>query len=359
MSRAKYVRLAAVAAVAGLALAGCASGGGDADSTAAAGGDQKLVIASWGGAFTEATKTNLAEPFTAETGIEVEIVDAPGTQVTQMQQMVDSGDVQWDILDSLGAADAFYMYQEGLVQDLPEELHTDFVDVLGEGKVSDFGFTFANLGYVVACTDAVAECPDTLEGFFDPAAFPGNREIPGEYYSQLAASLVAASGQDSLADDIDLDAAIAQLEQVAPATTVWYTSGDQQEQVLRQGEADMGLIYSGRAQNLVDEGLPITVNWAGIYDPGYTAIATDAPHQDAAEQFMTWVADNPEAQAGFAEDMAYGVPSPEALALLDPEVAKTLADYPENFDKLTQQNFAWYLANKDEIDSAIRTVVQG
>lgn len=358
MSRTKYLRLTAVAAVAGLALAGCAAGS-DSGGDSASGGDEKLVIASWGGAFTEATKVNLADPFTEETGIAVEIVDAPSTQVTQMQQMVDAGDVQWDIMDSLGAADAFYMYQEGLIQDLPAELHTEFVDVLGEGKVSDFGFTFANLGYVVACTSAVAECPDTLEGFFDPAAFPGNRELPGEYYSQLVGALVAASGQDTMADDIDLDAAIAELEQVAPSTTVWYTSGDQQEQVLRQGEADMGLIYSGRAQNLVDEGLDVTVNWAGVYDPGYTAIATDAPHQEAAEQFMQWVANNPEAQAGFAEDMSYGVPSAEALELLDPEVAATLADYPENFEKLTLQNFEWYLANKDEVDSAIRTVVQG
>jgi putative spermidine/putrescine transport system substrate-binding protein len=343
--------------IAALALAGCTAPGGT-DGGSGDGGS--LVIASWGGAFTEATLTNLVEPFEAETGISVEIVDAPGTQVTQMQQMVDAGDVQWDVLDSLGAADAFYMYQEGLVQELPAELAGSLTETLGEDKMSEFGFTFANLGYVIACNNASGlECPSNLEEFFDPEAFPGAREIPGEYYSQLAAALIAASGQDSTSDDIDFDAAIAQLEQVAPDTTVWYTSGDQQEQVLRQGEADFGFIYSGRAYNLVDEGLDITVNWAGAYDPGYTAIATDAPNQANAERFLQWVAENPEAQAGFAEDMSYGVPNAEALEILPTEVAERLADYPENFEQLALQNFAWYLANKDEVDSAIRAIVQG
>ncbi|MDR5701913.1 extracellular solute-binding protein [Agromyces aerolatus] len=345
--------------VAMIAMTGCASDSGGGSGSAEA-GDDKLVIASWGGAFTEATRTNLAEPFQEETGIQVEIIDVPGTQVTQMQQMVDADDVQWDIMDSLGAADAFYMYQEGLIQELPAELSTSLTETLGEEKMSEFGFTFANLGYVIACNNASGqECPDSLEGFFDPAAFPGNREIPGEYYSQLAAALVAASGQDTMSEDIDLGAALAQLEQVEPATTVWYTSGDQQEQVLRQGEADFGLIYSGRAYNLVDEGLDITVNWSGVYDPGYTAIATGAPNQAAAEQFMQWVAENPEAQAGFAEDMSYGVPNAEALEVMPQEAAERLADYPANFEQLVQQNFTWYLANKEAVDTGIRNVVQG
>lgn len=351
--------LAAVGAVtlAFVALTGCAA---QSDEASTGGGDEKLVIASWGGAFTEATRTNLAEPFEAETGIKVEIVDVPGTQVTQMQQMVDAGDVQWDIMDSLGAADAFYMYQEGLVQKLPDELGASLTETLGEDKMSEFGFTFANLGYVIACNNAAGKaCPDSLEGLFDPEAFPGNRELPGEYYSQLIAGLVAASGQDTLGADIDLDAALAQLAQVEPATTVWYTSGDQQEQVLRQGEADFGLIYSGRAYNLVDEGLDITVNWSGVYDPGYTAIATDAPNQAAAEKFMKWVAENPEAQAGFAQDMSYGVPNAAALDLMPKEAAERLADFPANFEKLAQQNFAWYLENKDAVDTGIRNIVQG
>lgn len=348
--------LAVLVAFAGLVAAGCSS---PATTESTGSEPTTLVIASWGGDFTEATRVNLAEPFTAETGIEVQIVDVPGTQATQMQQMVDAGDVQWDILDSLGAADAFYMAQEGLVQDLPTEMHSSFVETLGEGKVSDFGFTFANLGYVIACNaDTVTTCPQTLPEYFDTEGFPGKRELPGEYYSQLAAALVAASGQDTQAEGIDWNSAVETLKAAAPEVTVWYTSGDQQEQVLSQGEADMGLIYSGRAYNLAKE-MNLTINWGGVYDPGYTAIATGAPHQEAAEKFMTWVVDHPEAQAGFAEAMNYGVPSAEAIEMLPTDVASTLADYPDNFALLVQQNFPWYLANKDEVDSSIRTVVQG
>jgi len=344
----------AAVAITALALAGCTSGG------QSPGGDDTLVIASWGGAFTAATLENLARPFEEATGIKVQIVDAPNTQLTQMQQMVDAGAVQWDILDSLGAADAYSMYEMGLVQKLSPELHRSLTDVLTPQKMSEFGFTFANLGYVIVCnTEAVAACPTTLKEFYDPVAFPGKRELPGESYSQHIAALVAASGQDTMSDNIDLDAAIAVLERVAPSVTVWWTSGDQQEQVIRQGEAEIGLIYSGRAYHLVDEGLPVEVHWSGVYDPGFTAIATNAPHQEAAERFMQFTAENTKGQAGFAEAMSYGVPNAAALEMLPSQVAERLADDPANFEKLVQQNFPWYLANKDEIDQRIRAVVSG
>ena len=39
---------------------------------------EPLVVATWGGAYTDAFREAFADPFSEETGVEVQIVDAPG-----------------------------------------------------------------------------------------------------------------------------------------------------------------------------------------------------------------------------------------------------------------------------------------
>ncbi len=318
------------------------------------------MVASWGGRFTAATKKYLADPFAAETGIKVQIVDVPGTQAAQLQAQKDAGNVQWDVLDSLGASDAFYMQQQGLLEQLPGDVKADYQKTLGDTKVSDFGYTFANLGYIIICNNStVPTCPKTVPEFFDTAKFPGKRELPGSSPSQMTAILAQAAGNPvDKALPIDIDKMLAPLEAIKPSVSVFYTSGDQQEQAIRQGEADMGIIYSGRAYN-VAKTTDVTINWSGAYDPGYTAIAKGAPHPNAAAAFMNWVANNADAQAKWSQEMQYSVPNPKALQIMPEDIAKTLADYPDNFEKLAQQDFPWYLQNKKEIDDGMNEIIQG
>jgi len=348
---------AAALLISAIAITGCATQAPTAGTSGEA-ADDKLVIASWGGDFSAATLKYLAEPFSEETGIDVSIVDVPGTQATQLQAQSDAGAVQWDILDSLGAADAYFMNQEGLLAPLSADETASFTETLGADKITDFGFSFSSLGYVVVCNnETVTACPATVEEFFDTENFPGRRSVPGEYYSQLAAMLQVASG--SAPGEVDIPKLVKPLEDIKDSVSVWYTSGDQMDQVMRQGEADISLHYSGRGYSLLDEGLDATLNWAGVYDPGFTAVAADAPHPTAAAEFMKWVVENAQAQADWSEAMGYSVPSTEALELMPAELSERLADYPANFELLAQQDFDWYLANKDAIDSGIREIVQG
>ena len=354
-STAQRTAILAGIAVSTLLISGCAS---TAPEQSNDGESNSLVIATWGGAFTEATQDNLVAAFTEETGIDVQIVDAPGTQAAQMQQMVDAGDVQWDVLDSLSAADAYFMADAGLLEPLPEDLSTRIVAEVEPERVTDFGFTFANLGYVIACNmETVDACPETVADFFDAEAYPGKRMYPGESYGPSSAVLLEATG------DAPADADIARIADPLAAikddVTVWWTSGDQQDQAFRQGEADIAIARSGRVYTLIDEGMNMQVNWAGVYDPGFTSIAVDAPNRANAERYLEWLAANTEAQAGFAEQLQYSVPNPGAIDLLDETVASRLADYPENFEQLGTQDFEWYLEHKSEVDAAIRSVVQG
>src|SRR5690606_12961710 len=89
-------------------------------------GDKTLVIASWGGRFTQTTRDTLATPFSTETGIKVQTVDVPGTQVTQLRAQSKAKNIQWDVMDSLSGADAFYLAQEGLIESLPSGTKDDY-----------------------------------------------------------------------------------------------------------------------------------------------------------------------------------------------------------------------------------------
>lgn len=352
-------------AVAGLGLA--AACGSSPESGASAGGGGKssdvVTVASWGGRFTEAMVSALAEPFTEETGIEVRVVDSPGNFVSQVQSQHDAGKVQWDIVDSAASSDAQYLYNQGLLVEHPDGLRSTLEEELGADKLNEYSFTFANHAYVIACVDERVEiCPTTVEEFFDTESFPGRRMMPGDAssYSQLITILGQAVGNPvDAALPVDLDSAFDELRGIKDDVRVWWTSGDQMEQALQQGEADLGFMYSGRAFNLADNGLDLSVNWAGVYTPGHTALVADSPNPDGATQFLEWVAAHPEAQAEWSQIMNYSVPHPEALESLPTEEAERLSDWPANRELIADQNVSWYLEHKQEIDRGIQQITQG
>ena len=81
LSRRDFVRLSAAASALPAADSLLLLRGTSAAQEEASG---PIVVAGWGGRFTEASRTYLAEPFTQETGIEVQFVDAPVEQLSHV-----------------------------------------------------------------------------------------------------------------------------------------------------------------------------------------------------------------------------------------------------------------------------------
>lgn len=331
--------------------------------SSASGEQETLVVASWGAYFTEATRQYLADPFTEETGIKVQIVDAPGKFAANVQAQKQADNVQWDILDSTSAPDAYQMAHDGLIETLPQDVKTKLQGILGDDAVTDFGFTFSNLGYVIACrTDKVTECPESQEAFF-ASDNPARRQMIATLpllnlsFAEMASGVPAA---DIPTHEIDLDRAFAKLKELKPAIKVWWESGDQMEQAFRNGEVDMGIAYSGRAFGLAEKGTPLKVQWkGGVYNPGFWNVVTGAPNSKAAFKFLEWVADNPEAQAKWAEHTKYSVPNPKAFDHMDDSFKTQLADWPENREQLTTLNYDWYVRNSQEVNRRWQEFLRG
>ena len=353
-------------------LAACGSGqptAGGSDTQGAAdgagdGGGGQIVLASWGGRFTESTQEAIIKPFTEETGIEVVVVEEPVGMVAQIEAQVDAGKVQWDLIEGASAADAFYLWKNDLAAPLSDDLRATLVEELGEDRLTDFGFTWSSYGFVTVCNkDTVEVCPKDSTGLFDPDTYPGRRMLVGmpASYSQAITFLGMAAGNPQDAPlPVDLEKAGEILRKVREHTRVWWTAGEQMEQAMRQGEVDMGIMFSGRAYKLLDEGMNLEIIWdKGVYSPGYTLRIANGPNPEGAEKFLEWVGTHPEAQAAWSELMGYGVPHPGALDLVDPAVGERLAEQPEHYSKLAFQNVEWYLENRTEIDTLMESIIAG
>jgi putative spermidine/putrescine transport system substrate-binding protein len=358
-------KIACLAALAVGALVLTAACGGGAGAQAGNPDGGPLVIAGWGAYFTEATRKNLAEPFTAETGIEVQFVDAPGKYVANLQSQQRAGQMQWDLLDSTSGPDAYVLHDQGLLEPLPADLKTRLEGVLNEGAVTDFGFTWSNLGYVISCRrEAVAACPHDMASYFNTDAYPGARQMvatsPHVNLSLAEIASGAVAPQDLATHEIDIDRAFATLEKLRPAIKVWWQSGDQMEQAFHNGEVDLGIAYSGRSFAVDEAGTPMEVVWdQGIYNPGFWSVVKGSQHTGAAFRFLEWIATHPEAEAGWVNDIGYSVPNPAAFEHVDEKRRVQLADWPANEERLARLNYGWYVKHYQEVNQRWQEFLRG
>lgn len=366
-------RMAVLAGLFALLFAGSAllvaCGGSDdsgSESTANEGSSSSgtLIVGGWGSSYNVATKKFYADPFTADGGAKIKFDDAPGTQVAKLNAQNRAGDITWDMIDSVAGADGFLLDKQGLLEPLPSDLKTKFEDVLGEGKVSDFGFTMGNLSYAIVCNmDKMDTCPKTMAEFFDADKFPQSRQLPSAAAMEVLTMAEVARGVDNSetsTTDPDMDADMKLLDGIRDKVRVFWESGDQSEQVFRTGDADMGLIWSGRAYRLQDEGRNLEINTAGGgYEPGYWTVTKGSKNKDEAFKFMEWIATHPEEQAKWSKKLSYSVPNPKALDLMTKKQRERLPDYPPVFETLAVPNFTWYADNAEQVNAAWQEYLRG
>jgi len=342
-----------------------ACGGSDGDSSSA--GDS-LVIGGWGGTIDKATQKHYIDKYIADGGdvTKFSFVDAPSAQLARVEAQAKAGKIEWDLIDSAPGPEAYLLNAKGLLAKLPSDLKQELVDELGEQRVTDFGFSHANVGNVIVCNmDKMDSCPRNMKEFFDPKKFPQTRTIAGNNPLINATAAELAAGvprEDTATTPVNLDQVFDQLDRIRDTVRVFHQSGDQQMQVMRNGEADMGILWSGRAYSLLDEGMNLEIVWNdAIYEPSFWTVVKDAPNEEGAFDFLRWLAKQPEAQAGWAEELNYSVPHPKAFDFLSEKDAKRQADYPANFEVMAIPNWDWYAQpeNKSELDSRFQSYLRG
>jgi spermidine/putrescine-binding protein len=308
--------------------------------------DNKLVMASWGGIFKDTTQKYIAGPFEKDSGSKVDIVDVGGGWAAKIQAQKAAGAVQWDVIDSIDAGSAEFLFKNGMLAPLPDDLAARLKAVSLPGTVTPYGIEEGSTGVVIACRTDVKKCPSNAAEFFDAKGFPGARAIVNEPNQVLPFAALASGIPADKLFPVDLDKAFALLNSIRSQVSVWPTSGDQQQQVLRSGEVDMAIMWNGRAYDLTQKGTPLKIVWPGaLLDPGYIVVLKDAPNKDLAFKYMEYYATHPQQQADWAKVLPYGMASKDVASLLPADVADAL---PSSHDSV-RIDPSWFADHEAEI----------
>jgi putative spermidine/putrescine transport system substrate-binding protein len=323
-----------------------------------------LVVGGWGGIIDEATQKSYLNEFDAANHTTSEFVDAPGAQLARVEAQNKAGKVEWDTVDSLDAGSAYTLYSKGELLTLPAAMQETLKRELGATKVTPFGFSHGSLGDVIVCNMAkMTSCPTTMAQFYDTKLYPQPRMFGGIEPIEASTTAEVAAGMpisQTATTPLNVPAVIKTLETVRPKIKVFWQNGDQQQQIMRSGEADMGIMWSDRAYQLIAQGMHLKLNWlGGAYEPSYWAVLKGSPQTQEGLALLSWIASHPRGEAKWAEMIHDSVPNPIALSYLPRPIALQLADNPVNLRQLAVPNFNWYAQHGTELDTAYENFLRG
>jgi putative spermidine/putrescine transport system substrate-binding protein len=346
--------------VAGASIAAC----GDDDGEEGRAPDVTLAVGSWGGASDDGTREAYLDPFESESGVGFRMVPAPGEQLARVEAQNRAGEIEWDVLDGVAGDGAFVLAERGYLENLPRDVKSQLENAIGPEKVTPFGFAHGNIANVIVCNmDRVETCPKDMAAFYDTERFPQDRMFAGIAPIMAVTTAQVASGvprSKTSTTPLDMDSAFESLESLKPKIRVFWESGDQQEQIMRSGAADIGIMWSNRAHRLKTTGMNLQINWAGAaYEPSYWTVLKGARNQGEAFDLLTWIATHPRAQAKWAEAVGSSVPNDRAFDFLEEDLIVDFVDQPANFEKIAVPNFEWYAKNTKRLDDRYRDFVRG
>lgn len=319
-------------------------------SLAEAQGQKQLVIVTTGGAFEQGLKKHFYEPFEKATGIRVVPVAANSLeQFTRLKAMNDTSRVEFDIVSG-GPASGFQF--RDLLIDIDCKRLRNLGKALkgsceGNGLLRTFG------GFVIAYDTRAftSATPKNYADFWDVKRFPGPRGVINAGVPQwtLAVALLADGVAPAKLFPMDLDRAFRKLDEIKPHVKVWWKTGDQSQQIMRDGEVVINLMWSGRAITLRKQGLPIAISWQqSVKDYATWHIAKNTPNLDGAYAFLDFFLGHTDGQVAFALEVNNSTSSAEgAKRLPEAEKANFAATYWD--DMVDIDGNAWVQENRELI----------
>ncbi len=315
-------------------------------ATTALAQDKKVTIASWGGSYQEAQSKALFEPASKATGITVKEETYGGMSDVKLQ--VSTGQVTLDIVAS-GSGSAARAGAEGLL----EKLDYDIIDVSNfyPNLYSDYCVGGDVFSTVYAWnTDTYGDSgPQSWADFWDVEKFPGKRAYRGGVAGALEPALMAdgVAPEDVygvLDSEEGIDRAINKIRELKPNIDVFWTSGAQQAQLMKDGEVDMTTGWNGRFDNAAKDGAKVKYSFnQALLDYDCFAIPKGAPDKDTAMQFLNEIS-KPEYQDDLPKYITYGPTNKAAYETgeIDAATAATLPSSPENAAKQLPISLDWY-----------------
>ena len=318
---------------------------------------QSVTITTAGGDYGNAMKEAMWAPAAKELGYDVrEETQSDGLAALKMQ--VTAGAVTTDIIH-LGSPEG----AQAAAQSLLEPLDYKIIDPnsVPAGAKSDYCYPFDSYGTVMSwSTKTYGESPPkTWAEFWDVAKFPGRRALRANAQDLIEIALLSdgvapADVYSVLSTPEGLERAIKRLEAIKPNVAVWWTSGAQSAQLLKDGEADLVVTWNGRAQTVKADGGAVDYTFKGsVIGTDCLGVPKGAPNKEAAMKLIAAMT-QPARVAKLTDFIAYGPVNPAGYegGLIPKDRLKTLATAPENAGTSVFSNADWWLKNGEAAQKA-------
>ena len=328
---------------------------------------ESLTVVSWGGAYEQATRNAVLEPFSAETGIEV-LVEVYNGGLAQVRAQVETGNVHWDLVD-LEMADIILGCDEGLLEliaseDLaPAADGRRTADDFFPGTLTDCGGAFIVYSTVYAYNTETfpGDKPATIADLFDIESFPGRRGMRRTAQANLEFALMAdgvpiSDVYATLGTEAGMARAFRKLDTIKN-DIVWWETGAQPPQMLADREVVMSTAYNGRIFDAaVMERQPFVIVWDGqVLDTTGWVIVAGTRNLDAARRFLAY-SSRPDRQADLSHYISYSPGRLSGAALIGTLLATGMDMRPhvptsaQNLDRALPINSEWWSDHADEVN---------
>lgn len=311
---------------------------------------QTLTVVSFGGSYQEGQSKALFQPAAKALGITVR--EETYTSIADLRLKVRANAVTWDVVAS-GSGSAARAGAEGILEKLDYKIidTKDFLpNFAGDYCVGGDVFstvlawntkTYGNNG------------PQSWADFWDVKKFPGKRSyrkgVAGALEPALMADGVPADKvYEVLSASGGIDRAIKKIKELKPHIAVWWTSGAQHAQLMKDGEVDMITGWNGRFDVIAKDGAQVAYTFnQGLLDYDCFAIPKGAPNRDLAMKFLAEIS-KPQYQAEFTKYITYGPTNKKAyeLGTIDAAYARRLPSHPDNAARQLTINLDWYIKNE-------------
>lgn len=300
--------------------------------------DRPLTFVSWGGALSDMETAAFVEPFGNLTGQEV--ISTSPTNYAKIKAMVQSGNVEWDVV-TVGGRFAYEGSAEGLLEEIDYSRVTN-AETLAPGFVGPYGVATSVGATILAWnTVAVEEPPSGWADFWDVKRYPGARGLYGPmYYNYEIALLAAGLTAEEIypVTDEKVEQMFGKLAELKPHISVWWTAGAQPPQLLSSGELVMSSAWDGRIKAIKQEQAPVDFTFAdGVAWGNVAVVVRGTPLRDSAMDLINY-AISEESQTRIAESGTYAPVLSSAAEAAPPEIRAGFASAPDNLARMLVLN---------------------
>ncbi len=296
-----------------------------------------VVVASWGGAYTESQKLGYGDPTAAKLGIPIDWVDYSGG-LSEVKAQQEAGAVTWDIMDVF-AMDTITGCDEGIFVEF--DFDKDFSPAPDGTPASEDFFTgmpskcavgniLYSWNYAYNSEAVGGKTPKNIKDFFNVKKFPGKRALYKSAMHNIEIALAAdgvkmGKGGELIYKRLGTEKGLQRaFDKITKLCTdpnggcVFWSAGAQPPEMLMAGEVVMATGWNGRFFNAtVGEGAPIVQVWdAQGLDYEYFALVKGGPNQADAMKALREMTST-EGLAGSAKYIAYAPWRKSSIAVME------------------------------------------